>query len=354
MSKVVVGMSGGVDSAVTAYLLKASGYDVIGVTLRTWRNSAGKESRCCEIDDAQKTAWMLDIPYYAVNYETEFNRYVTGPFVEEYIRGNTPNPCIGCNRHVKWEGLLGTADFHGAEYVATGHYASVIRLDNGRYTVKEAAFAGKDQTYMLYMLTQEQLARTLMPLGGLDKSEVRRIAASAGLEVANKPDSQEICFVPDGDYSDFILEERHGDVPGPGNFVSVDGEVLGRHKGIINYTVGQRRGLGLALGYHVYVKELRPETNEVVLAENEELFTDKVLVKDTNFMAIDDLKPGERRRVKARIRYNHKGGEAEIMRTGENEVTISFDAPVRAAAPGQGAVFYENGYILGGGTITRG
>ena len=205
MPKVIVGMSGGVDSAVTAYLLKMAGYDVIGVTLRTWLTSEGKDSRCCEIDDAQKVAWKLGIPYYVTDSRCEFNDLVIKPFIDSYINGMTPNPCVECNRYIKWEKMLATADTYGAEYIATGHYASVVKLDNGRYTVKQAEHIAKDQTYMVYKLTQEQLSRTLMPLGKLSKDEVRDIAIKAGLPVADKPDSQEICFVPDGHYSEYIV-----------------------------------------------------------------------------------------------------------------------------------------------------
>ena len=248
-------MSGGVDSAVTAYLLKAAGFSVTGITLRTWFSAEGEESRCCEIDDARRVAWKIRIPYYAFNCVLAFQDNVTKPFVSEYLQGLTPNPCIVCNRFVKWEKMLYYAKVLKADFVATGHYASVLRLDNGRYTVQQALHAEKDQTYMLYKLTQEQLARTMMPLGKCSKEEVRRIAEEAGLPVAHKKDSQEICFVTRGSYGDYIEKETDSAVR-PGNFVDEKGTVVGTHKGIIHYTVGQRKGLGLALGYPVYVKRI--------------------------------------------------------------------------------------------------
>ena len=219
MNKVIVGLSGGVDSAVAAYLLKKDGYDVVGVTLRTWQSDDGSESLCCDIDDARSAAFAIGIDYYPVNCTSDFKRYVVDPFAEVYLRGMTPNPCIECNRYVKWDKLLYYAKISGAGFVATGHYASVVRMESGRYTLKKAGFAEKDQTYMLYKLTQEQLASTLMPLGGLSKSEVRQIAKDAGLPVASKPDSQEVCFVTDGSYADFIEKNMGSDGVPAGNFV---------------------------------------------------------------------------------------------------------------------------------------
>ena len=226
MEKVVVGMSGGVDSAAAAYLLKKAGYDVIGVTLRTWQADDGSESRCCDIDDARSTAQQLGIRYVPVNCTADFQRFVVDPFAKEYLRGRTPNPCIICNRCVKWEKLLYYARVVGAAHIATGHYASVIKLDNGRYTVKQAAHSEKDQAYMLYRLTQEQLAATLMPLGDLSKEEVRQIAEDAGLSVASKPDSQEVCFVTDGSYADYIEKTAGDDFRGEGSFVDPSGNIL--------------------------------------------------------------------------------------------------------------------------------
>ena len=352
MAKVIVGMSGGVDSAVCAYLLKAAGYEVIGVTLKTWVAADGKESRCCEIDDARLVADQIGIPYYAVNCISEFQRCVIDPFVQAYINGLTPNPCIGCNRYIKWDRMLDFAKSMQAEYIATGHYASVVQLENGRYTVKQADHIAKDQTYMLYKLSQEQLAHTLMPLGKLTKEQVRAIAVQAGISVAQKPDSQEICFVPEGNYADYIEENAECDLPPEGNFVDEDGKVLGRHKGIIHYTVGQRKGLGIALGEPAYVKEIRTETNEVVLAPDGSLYSDTVVCGDVNFMSIAPLAVGEKIRCLAKIRYHHTLQSAELEMLAEDTVQIRFDAPVRAVTPGQSAVFYdEDNCVVGGGVI---
>ncbi len=351
MSRYIVGMSGGVDSAVTCYLLKAAGHEVIGVTLKTWTPDNGEESRCCQISDAEAVAQVLDIPYYTMHYESEFTEKVTDPFIQDYLHGRTPNPCVFCNRYVKWEGLLKAASFYHADGVATGHYASIRKLPNGRYTVAHARSAKKDQTYMLYQLSQEQLAATLMPLGGLEKDEVREIARVAGLPIADKPDSQDICFVPSGTYSDFIEENAHDPIPGAGNFVTKDGQVLGTHKGITHYTIGQRQGLGLAMGHYVYVTEIRPDTNEVVIGESEDLFTRTVICGDVNFMAIEDLPIGESLAVTAKIRYRHDAAPAVLSRLDETRVQLEFEEPVRAVTPGQAAVFFQEDYILGGGII---
>ena len=352
MSKVIVGMSGGVDSAVTAYLLKEAGFDVIGVTLRTWVASDGTESRCCEIDDARKVAWKLDIPYHVFNCISDFQQHVIDPFIRAYISGQTPNPCVVCNRLVKWDRLMHTAQILGADYVATGHYASVVKLDNGRYTVKRAIHADKDQTYMLYRLSQEQLAATLMPLGVYAKSDVRATAERIGLHIAKKDDSQEICFVPDGDYAGFIEANADVPIPGEGYFVTEAGKRLGTHKGIIHYTVGQRKGLGLAMGHPVYVKRIDPATNEVVIADDEALFSDSLVCGDVNFLSIPSLAEGETMSCKAKIRYHHAPQEAVIEAIDREHVKVSFTEPVHAAAPGQSAVFYdEDDCVIGGGII---
>lgn len=355
MSKVVVGMSGGVDSSVAAYLLKEQGYDVIGVTMQIWQDEeqATQEENggCCglsAVDDARRVAAALEIPYYVMNFKKEFKENVIDYFVEEYQNGRTPNPCIACNRYVKWESLLQRSLSIGAEYIATGHYARVVQLENGRYTLRRSATLAKDQTYALYNLTQEQLKRTLMPVGEYTKDEVRAIAEKINLRIANKPDSQDICFVPDGDYAAYIEEEAGVKVP-EGNFVLTDGTVLGRHKGITHYTVGQRKGLGLALGYPAFVLEIRPETNEVVIGTKEESMTTQLRARNLNFMAVEDLT--EPLHVFTKIRYNHKGAWCTIEKTGEDEVLCTFDEPQRAVTPGQAVVFYDGEYVLGGGTI---
>ena len=248
MAKVIVGLSGGVDSAVAAYLLKLAGHEVIGVTLRTWLSADGKESRCCEIDDARRVSWQLNIPYYVINCVNEFKENVVNPFIQENVEGLTPNPCVWCNRKIKWAKMIESLDVFGADYIATGHYATIDKLKNGRYTLKQADYIDKDQTYMLYKLTQEQLAKTIMPLGKMSKKEVRKIAESLNLEVASKPDSQEICFVTEGKYGEYIENNYDGELPEEGFFVDEKGNKLGKHKGIIHYTIGQRKGLGISLG----------------------------------------------------------------------------------------------------------
>lgn len=354
MARIVVGMSGGVDSAVAAYLLKQAGHEVLGVTLRTWIAANGQESRCCEIDDARTVAWKLGIEYYVVNCIEEFNREVTEPFVKEYLCGRTPNPCVGCNRDIKWEHMLRFAQTMGAEYVATGHYASVLHLENGRYTVQKAHHAEKDQTYMLYQLTQEQLAATMMPLGAVTKEEVRRIAEFAGLPVANKPDSQELCFVPTGTYADFIEENAREPVPGEGNFVDENGVILGRHRGIIHYTPGQRRGLGLAAGHPVYVKRIDAENNEVVVCDEQDLYAKELLCEEPNYLGISGLEPGESLAARVKIRYHHPMQDGEVIGMENGKAKIRFSRPVRAPAPGQSAVFYDDrDCVLGGGVISE-
>ena len=352
MPKVLVGMSGGVDSAVAAYLLKQQGYDVIGVTLRIWTSEDGKESRCCEIDDARRVAMQLGIPYYALNCIDDFERCVSVPFMESYIAGKTPNPCVVCNRFVKWDRLLYYAKIFNADYVATGHYAFVVQLPNGRYTVKRATHAQKDQTYMLYKLTQEHLQKTLMPLGGMSKDEVRAIAKTIDIEVASKQDSQEICFVTKGTYADYIKEHYRGDIPGEGNFVDEQGNILGRHKGIFNYTVGQRKGLELAFGYPVYVKEIKADTNEVVLGKADAIYATSIVCDDVSYMGIDNLGLGETLDCFAKVRYHHEAQKAKIEALPDGKIKISFEQPVHAPAPGQSAVFYDdNDCVIGGGTI---
>ncbi len=352
LKRVVVGMSGGVDSAVSAYLLKKAGYDVIGVTLRTWQAEDGTDGRCCAIDDAREAAGRLGIRFVPVNCTSLFQRYVVEPFARDYLHGLTPNPCVECNRYVKWEQLLYYAHVLQADHIATGHYASAVKLQNGRFTVRRAKYAEKDQTYMLYKLTQEQLAATLMPLGELSKSEVRQIARDAGLPVAEKPDSQEVCFVSDGSYADFIEKHSKEMLQGDGAFVDVSGNVLGKHRGIQRYTVGQRKGLGIALGYPVYVKEIRAEKNEVVLGEESSLYQSALLCKDVNLLSIPELEKGAPLSCVVKIRYQHGGQSARIEAVGNGEIRIDFHEPVRAAAPGQSAVFYdETGCVVGGGVI---
>lgn len=353
--RVVVGMSGGVDSSVAAWLLKKQGYEVIGVTMQIWQDeeeqALEENGGCCgstAVEDARRVAAAIGIPYYVMNFRKDFKEKVIDYFIDEYLNGRTPNPCIACNRYVKWESLLTRCKEIGADYIATGHYARVEKLSNGRYAIRNSVTARKDQTYALYNLTQDQLASTLMPIGEYEKDYIREMAKEAGLPVASKPDSQDICFVPDGDYASYIKEETKK-VPVPGNFVLSDGTVVGKHKGIIHYTVGQRKGLGLSLGHPVFVLEIRPETNEVVVGSNEESMSRFVRANKVNFMAVEDIK--EPMRIWAKIRYNHKGAWCTVEKTGPDEILCTFDEPVRAITPGQAVVMYDGEYVLGGGTI---
>lgn len=353
--KVVVGMSGGVDSSVAAHLLLEQGYDVIGVTMQIWQDdlscSIEEKGGCCglsAVEDARRVANQLGIPYYVMNFRNEFKKNVIDYFVDEYKQGRTPNPCIACNRYVKWESLLQRSLEIGADYIATGHYARIDHLANGRYAIRNSVTAKKDQTYALYNLTQRQLSHTLMPVGDYHKDQIREIAESIGIQVAHKPDSMEICFVPDQDYAGYITRET-GYQAKEGNFVDINGNVIGRHKGIIHYTVGQRKGLGLAMGHPVFVVAIRPETNEVVIGENKDVFQPKLYANTLNFMSIDKLE-GEMRAI-GKIRYSHEGAPCTIKMAGDDLLECVFDEPQRAITPGQALVLYDGEHVLGGGTI---
>ena len=350
-------MSGGVDSSVAAYLLKQQGYEVIGVTMQIWQKednqTVEENGGCCglsAVEDARRVAQMLDIPYYVMNFREEFDQKVIRYFMREYLNGRTPNPCIACNRYVKWESLLQRSMQIGADYIATGHYARIEQLQNGRYAIRNSVTAAKDQTYALYNLTQEQLMRTKMPVGAYEKSQVRAIAEELGLYVAHKPDSMEICFVPDQDYARFIEENSGKKIP-EGNFVTTDGKIVGRHRGITHYTVGQRKGLNLSMGKPVFVLEIRPETNEVVIGDGTEVYADRLICSDLNFMSVPDF-PDDFP-VVAKIRYNHRGTKAHVRRIGADQAEVIFEEPVRAVTPGQAVVFYDGEYVAGGGTIIK-
>ncbi len=355
--KVVVGMSGGVDSSVAAWLLKEQGYEVIGVTMQIWQDEEEtvqqENGGCCglsAVEDARRVAQTIGIPHYVMNFKKEFKEQVMDYFIREYENGRTPNPCIACNRYVKWESLLKRSLEIGADYIATGHYARIARLPSGRLAIQNSVTAAKDQTYALYNLTQEQLKRTLMPVGCYEKAQIRAIAVQQQLPVAHKPDSQDICFVPDHDYAGF-LEENGAKGTTPGHFVDQSGKVLGVHKGIVHYTIGQRKGLDLSMGHPVFVSELRPETNEVVIGENVDLFRREVRANSLNFMGIAPPEIGEELRVWGKIRYNHRGAPCVIKRTAPDELLCVFDEPQRAITPGQAFVFYDGEYVAGGGTI---
>lgn len=358
-NKVVIGMSGGVDSSVAAYLLKKQGYDVIGVTMQIWQsdeaalNSA--EDSCCSlsaVEDARRVADKIGIPFYVMNFKEIFKEKVIDYFIAEYGKGRTPNPCIACNRYVKFEELLHRSNKLGAYYVATGHYAKIeYNEETGRYIMRKADAQAKDQTYALYNLTQEQLKHTLMPLGEYtDKAEIRKIAKELGLVVADKKESQEICFIDDNDYGKYIDENADYDIK-PGNFIDSKGNVLGRHKGITKYTIGQRKGLGIALGKPVYVVEIDTVNNTVMLGDNDEVFGNTLTAYDLNLISIESIK--EPLKIKAKIRYSAREQDATVYPMEDDMVRVVFDSPVRAITPGQAVVFYDGDVLVGGATILK-
>jgi tRNA-specific 2-thiouridylase len=363
---IAVAMSGGVDSSTVAAMLKAEGHELVGLTMQLWnqRRLADQDGmpeqvqgRCCSIDDvydARRVAEMLSIPYYVVNHQERFERDVIRPFVDEYLSGRTPIPCSLCNNHLKFDQLLLTARQIGAEQIATGHYArNEYDTLRARWILKRPADASKDQTYFLFGLTQEQLARTLFPLGGFTKPEVRELARGYGLALANKPDSQEICFIPGGDYKRFIdayLEEQGEAVPDTaGELVSVGGQSRGRHDGVHNFTVGQRKGLGLASPSPLYVISIDRDSKRVTVGGEPELLRDSLRAQRLNWISIARLEGEMRAQVK--IRHRHEPAWATLRQTGEDEVEVRFDEAVRAVTPGQAAVFYAGDEVIGGGWI---
>ncbi len=353
MPRVLLAMSGGIDSSVSALLLRRAGHDVTGVFMRHGVKAGAAARRgkagCCSVEDAydaRRVADLLGIPFYTLNFEEPFERIVDY-FVEEYDRGATPNPCIVCNRDLKFGKLLAYADALGAEFVATGHYARVERRE-GRMALLRGVDARKDQSYVLFPLGQDTLARTLFPVGGFEKSGIRRIAAEAGLALAEKPDSQEICFVPDNDHRR-LLRERLGDRLRPGEFRSPDGRVLGRHDGHQLFTIGQRKGLGAAFGRPMYVAAIEPETNTVVLSP-EDVAGLELTVRDVNWVSTGPRACD----ASVKIRYGHAGAPARVEPLEEGRARVTFAEPQRAPTPGQAAVFYDGDVVLGGGWITRG
>lgn len=351
--KVLLGMSGGVDSSVAAALLKEQGYEVIGVTMRVWEDKNIADKGCCSVsavEDARRVANSLHIPHHVLDFKDIFKAKVVDYFKKEYMRGRTPNPCIACNKHIKFGALLNKALSMGMDYVATGHYGRVeYDLLKDRYILKKAKDAHKDQTYFLYNLTQKQLSRTLLPLGDYTKEEVRQMAENMGLEaVASKPDSQEICFIPDNDYVRFIEKNTEEEIKS-GYFVDLQGNILGEHNGIINYTIGQRKGLGISIGKPTYVVHIDSDTNTVVLGDNEHVFAKGLIASDLNFIGIDSLESDMK--VYAKIRYSAREAPATISPIDGGRVRVLFDEPARAITPGQSVVFYYEDMVVGGGII---
>ncbi|WP_099205568.1 tRNA 2-thiouridine(34) synthase MnmA [Scatolibacter rhodanostii] len=353
--KAVIAMSGGVDSSTAALLTQEMGYETIGITLKLYTNEGiclTKTRTCCSLDDvedARAVAAKLDMPFYVLNFTDDFEENVIERFVEAYESGYTPNPCIDCNRYIKFQSLLTRAEKLGFDYIVTGHY-SRIEQDKvtGRYLLKKGLDDTKDQSYMLYTLTQEQLAKTLFPLGNMRKEHVREIAEEHGLVNARKRDSQDICFVPDGDYAGFIKRYKGIEFK-PGNFVGTNGQIYGQHKGIIHYTIGQRKGLGISFPQPMFVGGIDTVKNEVLLCKAEELFSTELIARDINLISCERI--DEPMRVLAKVRYRHKEQPATVIQTGEDEIKIVFDEPQRAITNGQAVVMYQDDVVVGGGII---
>lgn len=351
--KALVAMSGGVDSAAAALLIKNSGYDTAGVTMKLWSQTeivTDTESGISnsDIEDAKKIADLLGIPHYVISLGDSFRKCVIDKFISDYKSGATPNPCVECNRYIKFGKLLDTAVSMGYDRLATGHYAIVEKTPSGRYLIKKAADASKDQSYMLWSLSQDTLGKVLLPLGRYTKAEIRELAAEYCFENAHKSDSQDICFIPDKDYASFICKNSGSDLAA-GNFVDINGNILGKHNGIINYTVGQRKGLGIALGRPMFVKSKDPISNTVVLCDDSELYSRTLTASRINFIACDNMFTPTK--LQAKIRYKHSPASASVIQTDADKFTLEFDEPQRAIASGQSVVLYDGDTLVGGGII---
>ncbi len=360
--RVLVAMSGGVDSSVAAVMLKEQGYDVIGITMKTWDYSrvggkSDKETGCCTLEsmnDARQIAVKHGFKHFIVDIRDEFGGWVIDRFVEDYMTGHTPNPCVLCNTHIKWAALLRRADNLGCDFIATGHYANV-REENSRYVISRGLDPGKDQSYALWGVKQKHLARTIFPLGSYEKTEIRKMAEEFGLtKVATKPDSYEICFVPDDDYRRFLkdrvdnLEEKVGG----GKFIDQAGNIIGEHEGYPFYTIGQRRGLNLALGYPVYVTDINPETNVITVGEKKDLISTTCRAREINLVKYDRV-PEKEMEVTGAIRYNDDGAIGYLTQIDDDEIRVSFPAGREAITPGQAVVCYEGDDIVAGGWIKK-
>lgn len=360
-NRVVVGMSGGVDSTVAAFKLKEMGYEVIGVNMRLWQDDFLEEAHferdggCCSLssaEDARRVCAQIGIPFYALDFKDVFKETVVDYFIDAYHKGETPNPCIACNKYVKFEALLDKAHELGAYYVATGHYAKIyLEESTNRFVIEKSNAVEKDQTYALYNLTQDQLKHILMPLGDFaSKDEVRAVAAQFDVAMSKKSDSQEICFVPDQDYVGFLKRNSETEIKS-GKFVDQNGNVLGEHQGIVNYTIGQRKGLGVTFGKPMYVIDIDSSSNVVQLGENADVFKSELLAKDVNFISIESLNGPFQ--CKAKVRYSAKEAACTLIPEGDF-VRVRFEEPQRAITPGQAVVFYKDDFLVGGGTIIRG